>query len=378
MKLTLKILLILVIPISVLGQEVVNHFSIQNYRNSVVVNIQAQQSYSAVLSNFGLIKSSTVDNRYLFQGQERENELGIYFFPARIYSPHERRFFQPDPKSQYQSPYIFVSADPINLIDLNGQEGKPLILYQENHEYENGIGADVYDLMEDIPDAHYVPLSDFVNGKVGDIEEWNGNVFIHSHMGMDKKAEIHIEESKNPKNFKSKSKFAHIEEADEEGIHGLSFDGEEMGRLLKGFSMERGVPLKNIVAGGCEGEGAAMAISRGIQPDLRVKGNTQTRVIGLQEGNELFYAGPVSTSVDNMEGFAHTRMYYKPVEADFQWDTEMIEDGTRERVRGFYGELENQQRIELNYIEGDDLRGLINGRIPQAYEGRYVSYGAFY
>lgn len=60
--------------------------------------------------------------RYLYTGQEWDQELGLYNYHARQYDPlYTRRFLSPDPAHQFASPYVYAGNNPINYIDKDGR-----------------------------------------------------------------------------------------------------------------------------------------------------------------------------------------------------------------------------------------------------------------
>ena len=59
--------------------------------------------------------------RYLFTGQELDEDLGLYNFRARLYDPQIGRFYGVDPQWQFASPYLYAGNDPILLIDPTGE-----------------------------------------------------------------------------------------------------------------------------------------------------------------------------------------------------------------------------------------------------------------
>ena len=63
----------------------------------------------------------------LFTGQPSVAPAGLYGFPARLYDPALRRFYEADTAGQYASPYCYVGNDPINLFDPNGESAIPAI-----------------------------------------------------------------------------------------------------------------------------------------------------------------------------------------------------------------------------------------------------------
>jgi len=55
-----------------------------------------------------------------FTGQEKEDELDLYYFGARYYFPESGRFLQRDPMEEFWNPFSYVGNDPINWFDLSG------------------------------------------------------------------------------------------------------------------------------------------------------------------------------------------------------------------------------------------------------------------
>jgi len=68
--------------------------------------------------------SNTKDMPYLFNGKERDEETGLYYYGARYYDPWAAVWAGVDPMwSKYLSlnPYHYCSNNPINRIDPNGE-----------------------------------------------------------------------------------------------------------------------------------------------------------------------------------------------------------------------------------------------------------------
>ncbi|MDZ4147129.1 MAG: RHS repeat-associated core domain-containing protein, partial [Flavobacteriaceae bacterium] len=60
------------------------------------------------------------DYRYNYQGQELDQETGNVAFELRLYDPRINRWMAPDPKKQYNSPYLAMGNNWVNLIDPDG------------------------------------------------------------------------------------------------------------------------------------------------------------------------------------------------------------------------------------------------------------------
>ncbi len=70
----------------------------------------------------GLINSYVgIANNYLFQGQEKDPETGLYNFHARLYDEDLGRFLSVDPAGQYASPYLALGNNPASFVDPDGE-----------------------------------------------------------------------------------------------------------------------------------------------------------------------------------------------------------------------------------------------------------------
>ena len=299
---TILLTICITITFNSFSQHHSNVFHLHNYRQDVSVSISSDTYTSLILSDYGAIQKERGNTKYIYQGQEWDQDLEIYLFPSRLYSPHTSNFFQPDPKSQYFSPYLFVNADPVNITDRDGKEGKPLVLMGiENDEL---IESDVSKL-----GSYNYSLVDFLDGNIPDLPEWNGNIFISAHMGSD--GSIELEKGKLPGEIKSHKLFgkknvrtAFIDEKiDESGAakaEALSrklyvdIEGNSFGKYLKQFSIERNVKLKNVVFGGCHGGEAAKKASGSF----------------LLESNKGKFAGEKANFFGTKKGFLTTEISY--------------------------------------------------------------------
>ena len=57
---------------------------------------------------------------HLFTGQEKEPDLGLYYYGDRWYTPEIGRFLQVDPPREFFNPYSYVGNNPINAWDPSG------------------------------------------------------------------------------------------------------------------------------------------------------------------------------------------------------------------------------------------------------------------
>lgn len=281
------------------SQSEYTQYTIRDFKHSLVLGINGSSSTQVTLNAYGEISSqfSTMDYAYLFQGQEYDQDLSIYFFPSRLYAPRQKRFLQPDPRSQYHSPYSFVGGDPVNIIDQDGNEGKPLILYaDESRPHGSSMSSAVAEGMQKDVDGYYHPIADFVNGDVPiDFPDWNGNIFIESH--TENGGGIASEYYHRGEKFKLRKKYSEgiYEAADGNGEFGFVRHSSLSERLAE-LSSKTGVPIKNVTFGGCEGGVAAKKLRKSIGKTFR-RMNAPGGKISVKGMSEDAYSGYMSGAV---------------------------------------------------------------------------------
>ncbi len=274
-----KIYLNIILLIALIGQiSAQNHndfFNINNYKSDVVITFNAASQSSNILSDYGAIRSMLGGsmNHYIFQGQEYDVDLKLYFFPSRIYSATEKKFYQPDPKSQYFSPYLFVGADPVNIVDTDGNEGKSLVL----RGIDNGESIETSMIRDDFYDF---TLNDFMESNIPDIPEWNGNIYVVGHMSGEGEIEVERLDGLKSKKLISENldseegfmkQFHQIKDPHAFGMQNasnrtiLKMDADVFGERVNEFAMVRDVEVKNVVFAGCEGSAAAEKSAEGFK-----------------------------------------------------------------------------------------------------------------
>lgn len=75
---------------------------------------------------YGLVRAGGTESKYLFTGQEKDAETGLYYYGARYYNPEIMRFAQPDPllpdvyDPQSLNRYSYVRNNPLKYVDPSG------------------------------------------------------------------------------------------------------------------------------------------------------------------------------------------------------------------------------------------------------------------
>lgn len=311
---------------TVRAQQAQEYVTITNFQNSIVIDLNQitnTKNSSFNFDDYGNIQyhigNSSTTPRYLFQAQEHDLFLTLYHFRNRIYSSDKKIFFQPDPASQYDSPYLFVNSDPINLIDLNGKEGKPIVFYQEDASAPGGIPDSMADLMNDIPNAHYFPMRELVEERVGEISDWNGSIFLKGHMSPTKGAEITIESM--PKGTKARTRsFLTQKVGTSDTEESVVIDSKQFGRQLRVFAEKNPfTDVKSIVAGGCQGSIAGEGIGKGFtDKDFGKSRGRRFEIQGLKKGRYAAFYGKKMSAEKGVNGFSSTRFYTTSKDEDLK------------------------------------------------------------
>lgn len=352
--------------------------NIRNFNSSLIISNNKGTIEQIQFKDYGEIKSHTnTFSRYIYQGQEIDTDLNLCLFMSRIYSPIQKQFFQPDPLSQYKSPYLFVASDPINIIDLKGLAGRPLILYEEESEDFIEDTRLLEDLRSAVPNSHFIPMSDFLNGNIGELPEWNGNVFVYSHMGAEGADRLEVERFYGEGMQRTDGDFTKQIRNNRKDITAVDMDSKEFGRKLRTFADERGVRVKNIVAGGCQGAETGNQIALGYTEKASRKKfsffrkKKKLNVLGAHEGNNLVYTGSRKSSViarmERALPFKKSRIYMLPKGTTHEYQFKTYR-GQKYLATYRVSTGRNSSR-ELEYLDHNDIGEFVNGRVPESMTG---------
>lgn len=376
------VFLLLALPLWGQSRKGRNEFYIRSFQQSALLSLDSRYFYSDygnILVKQSIIKSGRLN--YLYQGQEFDFNLNLYFFFSRVYSPQIKNFQTPDPESQFFSSYLFVAADPINNMDRDGNVSRPLILYAEDHSFRDGIDESMRDMMETFPDAHFVPLSDFINKKVGDLPEWNGHVYIKGHMGGVRGQEIVSEIAPDRSLLRLHSPKL-IQGQMSNGKYALAFDAEEMGNLLRDFSDLRGVQIHSVIAAGCQGERAADGIYKGYTArgfELQNEAGAARRfwTVGLKAGkNSLTMGERTVESIGYEKGFKGSRYHIFPAKKKELLNWSYVNGKKRLYKMGY---KQGDEYRSIPYIDGLDFQRFVEeGRIPDAVKDDFATHLLMY
>jgi RHS repeat-associated protein len=93
-------------------------------------------------------RNSTWSTPYKFNGKERDEETGLYYYGARYYDSRTSVWLSVDPlaeKYMNVGSYVYCNNNPVKYIDPDGKEVKDIeILRQTNGEYVHPIQAKAY------------------------------------------------------------------------------------------------------------------------------------------------------------------------------------------------------------------------------------------
>ena len=385
MKKTLLILISFVISIQLNAQIAYNTFNIRNYNRSLAVAINQNQTVKVISDEFGKVISirnlANADLKYLHHGQEYDSELGLYFYPSRIYSTLSRRFLQTDPMSQYATPYSFLGGDPINKIDETGNADKPLFLHYTNREMPDGKEYSLLDMQSQVGDAYYVPLSDFLNGEVPDMPEFNGTVFIESHMSNEAEGIIETERGKTMSEFKTPRKFRTINKVSGEDKYLVTIKAPDLGSELRDFADIRQLDIKNIIAGGCQGRRSAMKMGAGFAK--KSKGLAKTRKLrtaGVKDNHLPIPIGEKTAKVGGYQGLSDEFRWHV-AKGGVPYDMEKVsgfDQNKFTRLIEYPNGLKNEG-TSMPYANGAEFKDMaVDGRIPKSIESTFSKFDFAY
>lgn len=377
MKYSIALILIMLLIGNLFSQTFIDNITIRNYKASNVLLISGDEYINSVYSDYGNPQKTTGLKTYSYNSQEYDLDLGIYYFASRIYDQKKARFIQPDPLNQYHSPYVYVKSDPINYVDYNGEAGKPLVLHATDYRYKAGETPLIQDIKNEIPDAHYSPLSDLMNGEIGDLPEWNGNVFIQGHMGLSEKMEILGEQASFEQQLKTKaSNFSGTYMKRNDYVTML--DAEGVGIKLRELSIARDIPLKNIIAGGCEGTGAARGIAKGLMAESTSESTREVAISGARPGKISVFSGPnVVKEWGYDDSPSEMRLHIMRKKEKEHMFHKREKDGTKRWIK--YGKKDfDGKGVPLKYSNKDEFHDFIHGRIPSKFEDKFDTFHITY
>ncbi|KAA3624923.1 MAG: RHS repeat-associated core domain-containing protein, partial [Bacteroidetes bacterium] len=100
---------------------------LSNDTNPAIISYEEYYPNGSTSFIAGKNQAETSRKRYRYSGKERDDETSLYYYGARYYAPWMGRWLSCDPVGRIDGNnlYKFVSSNPINTIDPNGETGKP-------------------------------------------------------------------------------------------------------------------------------------------------------------------------------------------------------------------------------------------------------------
>lgn len=117
-------------PRQLIRYQLGNHLgsaSLELDQQGAIISYEEHYPYGSTSYQAGRSGVEVGLKRYRYTGKERDEETGLYYHGARYYAPWLGRWTSCDPKgiSTSTNLYLYVQANPVNMIDPDGQEEEP-------------------------------------------------------------------------------------------------------------------------------------------------------------------------------------------------------------------------------------------------------------
>ncbi|MCT4614462.1 MAG: hypothetical protein N4A49_06270 [Marinifilaceae bacterium] len=157
------------------GGDTVIRYQLADYPDSSTIelddkaNIISYEEYHPFgTTSYQKHNTNISQKRYKYNGKERDNETGIYYYGARYYAAWTCRFMSVDPMKEeriWLNPYNYVQNNPMNRVDPTGMvdeeppKGADPALYEEEKKQENStsefyINGDTISVTNDSEDKN--------------------------------------------------------------------------------------------------------------------------------------------------------------------------------------------------------------------------------
>lgn len=311
---TILLILLIFSTYSSLSQSYTDYLFVKSFNNSLLIQLDKKSfnanTYDAYGRAFSTSKKLRHNSSYLFQSQENDSDLFLIYFPHRVYNPQRLRFHTPDPLFQYFSPYLFVNSDPVNIIDFNGKEGVPLIIYGNDYFEGREIDYMTEDILNLKTNAHKISFNDFLDGNFGNVPKLNDNFFLIGHTGDIPDQEVAA--ARYLKRPKLLPKEGGLTVHRIEGKYETRMSGRRFGELLRKFASDHNTDVKNVMVASCKGTHAAKTIGQGIESATKKGAATRTfNTFGLK-------ANEISATMGNVNATAkYGKFHIQPFSTEY-------------------------------------------------------------